>query len=141
MKYIDEDMNENEMIECLSGNIKNSYDLLQSLTILEKFYLILKELDYFDIIGSRIYKLYEICNENIYDFDEALMLFRFGAFTKEEILENIESDKPVSFLDKSIIYGSKNDIFDNNKMKEYISALRMSFYEKKQFNTVLELKK
>ena len=119
MKYIDEGMNENEMIECLSGNIKNSYDLLQSLTILEKFYLILKELDYY----------------------EALMLFRFGAFTKEEILENLESDKPVSFLDKSIIYGSKKDIFDNNKMEEYISALRMSFYEKKQFNTVLELKK
>ena len=42
---------------------------------------------------------------------------------------------------KSIIYGSKKDIFDNNKMEEYISALRMSFYEKKQFNTVLELKK
>ncbi len=135
MKYINENMSEEEMIINLSGNLKKSYELLESISFLDKYNMILRELDYFDIIGDRIYKLYLLSNENVYDLDETLMLFRFGAFSKEEILENIESDNPVPFIESNIIYEQIQNKFN---MNDYIFKIRESFFKRKN---ELKLKK
>ncbi len=136
MKYIEENMNYDDMMICLSGNLKNSYEVLKRLKKIDRFYMILRELDYFDIIGDKIYKLFHFCcDDNIYNLDETMMLFRFGAFSKEEILDNLRKENPISFLDKDIFYYVDYENRNNNegqeKFDDYILRLRLSFIERK----------
>ena len=137
MKYINDKMSEEELIINLSGNIKSSYELLEALTILDKFYMIAREFDYYDIIGDRIYKLYHYCcNDNIYDLDETMMLFRFGAFSKEEIIDNLESENPIPFLNKDVMYYKD----ENHNMNDYIKELRdLYIFNKEKDNSSLLL--
>ena len=134
MININENMNEKEMLEALSCGIDTSYISLLYLKDEPMFYIYLRELDALDIIGDRIYKLYHYCcDENNYTFYLTMMLFRFGVFTKEEILRNLDSEKPVPFMDYSIPYvEGSNGYFDRvNKINNYKLELRNSYNKRK----------
>ena len=135
MKYIDDNMSYEDIFSVLSGNLPNSYNVLNKISEIDRFDLILRELDFFDIIGDRIYKLYHFCsNDNIYDFSETMLLIRLGAFSYDEIYENLSNDEPIPFLDKDeFYYFDLEDKQPNGreKMNDYIARQRESYLRRK----------
>ena len=131
MKNYNEDMSYSDIMLCLSGGLPQSYAVLLKVREMDKYIFVIKELDYFDIIGDRIYKLFHYCcNDDLNILDETMMLFRFGAFSQDEIINNLETDEPIPFIDSSINY---EDV-DNDKIsmyKNYIFKTRESYYRRK----------
>ena len=98
--------------------------------------------DYFDIRGSKLYKLHNDCCQRRDDkFDRTLMMIKGGVFSLDEIHSNLDLVKSIPFIDDSIVidgvlaYGEKFG-FGDDKWKEFCQKNREVFVKK--LNTALE---
>lgn len=85
----------------IGGNI-GAYKVAQLLIEKDKI-LDLMYCDYFEIWGTRLYKLYnDSCGKNLNKLNRTLLLFRIGVYSKEEILKNLNLVTAIPFVDDDI---------------------------------------
>lgn len=92
--------------------------------------------DSLDIRGLRLYTLHnDICEANNDKFKRTLMMLRCGIYSEEEILANLNSTRPIPFIDDNIVidgvppYGEKFGP-TNEKWKEFCNKNREAFIQK-----------
>lgn len=75
--------------------------------ISDEMYPILREelyaLRHLGITGTAFYRYFnDACGKDLKTFQLSTIYFRKGFFTKEEIFDNLTSEKPVSFYDENV---------------------------------------
>ena len=142
MRRIDKDMNLYEMI----NNITND-DYIKNVLVDNIDYprldISLLTLDYYGIVDDYLSYFYLFaCNNDTKKFFYTITIFRLGIFSKEEILNNLESDNIIPFIDDTITVDEKDRYhyrFDYYKWRKYLYSLKESFNNRRNI-LIKELK-
>ena len=128
-EIITSDMSMEDVIILMSERNPGAINVLMQMmndTDITSFFNILY-LDSAGIRGSKIWMLYsDCCNKNYKKFSRTLVALRNGAYSEEEIQENLGLSCAVPFLDDSIQFVSNGQEFGpgNDLWKEYIRLNR-----------------
>ena len=135
MRRLDKDMNLHEMINNITNDPYMKEVLINNIDH-ERLNIGLLTLDYYEIVDDNLsYFYFFACEEDIKEFFDTIALLRLGIFSKSEILNNIESDNIIPFIDKTIKMDDNMYKSDYLKWKKYLYDIKESFNKRKEIIT------